>query len=806
VRLVLAVVLASATVLGATERVRLDTGWKFLARDDWSKAYTYDNMAAWLDDMGRDLMAEPGPSRRPALEPQAPFAAPGFKDAGWRTVRVPHDRALDNGFAYDRPSGDGCVEPFREGWYRRRLDIPASAAGKRVFFECDGAASFAMVWINGRLVGGWPYAYTPWRVELTPHVAFGGTNVVAVRTAFVKDAARYYVGAGLYRDCHLAICDDDHLVPGSVAVRTQVEGRDARVDVTYAMSKSGPRKKSFTVKDARLWDVDDPHLYTVEVEGETFRYGIRTAKFFADARGFQLNGRRVPIRGVCLHQDLDVLGGVWNRSAWKRRLLKLKEAGCNAVRMSHYRHPAGVYDLCDELGLLVMDETFDQWNAACNDNDYHRLFPRWHERDLRACIRANRNHPSIVLWGLGNEIAEQRTDMGGFDPALFARTGREMMRILREEDPTRPGTTANNNEAFYSADEADFVDVYGFNYRFRKFADYRKVRPDKPTISTETGCYIATRGAYFFPIDRSWRYVDFHSSSYLQKAICTMEEEWGAHDAEPSHTGGFYWTGFDYLGGPAGTYGARRSASSENPVDAARMKEEIAAFGLVKGSMRACATGLFDLAGFPRDVYWQFKARWRPEERTLHLLPHWNWHERVGQKTPVMAFTSGDEVELFLNGVSQGRRKVAFPGARVRWDDVVYAPGTLSAIAYKDGAKWCEAKVETTGAPAKLVLAAEEPELACDGESVAFVNLSVLDDRGRVVPRSRVPVTVKVEGGELVGVENGDEADLTHPKAAEHVAFNGHLSVVVRARKPGDIVVKVASPVLPGATAVVQAR
>ena len=808
VQVLAAAVLLAGVASGAVERQRLDTGWRFsTAREDGSRRFTFDAMAAWLDDVGRDLMKnEVLPSIRPAADPQVTCAEVGYRDAGWANVRVPHDRGLDNAFDYDRDSADGCVAPGRFGWYRRRLDIPASARGKRVFFECDGAMAFAMVWINGRFVGGWPYGYSPWRVELTPHVDFGGTNVLAVRTAFVRDAARFYTGAGLQRDCFLAICDDDHLVPGSVAITTpEVSRARAHVRVAYEMSRSGRREKAFTVENPRLWDVDDPHLYTVEVEGETFRYGIRTFAFHPDTRRFQLNGRTMPIKGVCLHQDLDVLGNVWNRSAWARRLKKLREAGANAIRMSHYRHPAGLYDLCDEMGFLVMDETFDQWSMPFNENDYHRLFPRWYERDLRAMVRANRNHPCIVLWGLGNEIAEQRSDLGMYDIGLFRENGLKLLRILREEDPTRPATTANNNADACLLDEVDFVDVYGFNYRWHRFADYHAARPQKPTISTETGCYIATRGEYFFPTN-TWGYKDLHSSSYLLKKIAAMDSEWAAHDATPGHAGGFYWTGFDYLGGPAATPGARRRPNSESPARAAEMAREIATYGSVRASIRACPTGLFDLAGFPRDVYWQFKARWCPDEPMVHLLPHWNWPERVGQKVPVVAFTSGDEVEFFVNGVSQGRRRIAVPGSRACWDDVVYAPGEIRAVAYRNGRRWAETHVATTGPVAWLVLTPEEPTVAADGVSVAYVNLDARDAEGRVVPRTRLAAKVSVSGGELVGVENGDEADLTDFKAAEHVIFNGHLSVVVRAKPgvAGPIRVKVEAPGLPAAEAVVE--
>jgi len=805
-----ACVLVSGSCAAATRTIPLAEGWKFqcgvLKGED--RAFTPDRMADWLDDMGRDLMSDPGPSRRPAEDPQHPFAAPDFDDRGWRTVRVPHDWSVESSFDASFPFQDGCLDIADTGWYRRRLDIPAAARGQRVEFACDGAMSHAMVWCNGRFAGGWPYGYTPWRVDLTPYLVFGGTNTLAIRVAHLKDSARFFTGAGLQRPCALVFSSEDAVVPGSVCITTPVVTRArAEVRVRWRRARSGPQEKRFTVEKPRLWDVDDPFLYTVDVDGETYRYGIRMIAFHADARGFRLNGRTVPLRGVCLHQELDLLGGVWNRRAWERRLRKLQALGANALRMSHYRHPAGLYDLCDEMGILVFDEFFDQWNRPFNPNDYHRLFARWHERDLRAALRADRNHPCVILWGLGNEIVEQRTDCGQYEPELFRRTGVELARIAREEDPTRPVATANNNAAISRLAASDFTDVYGFNYCPAEFARYRTDHPAKPFFSSETGCYLASRGEYFFPPDGAWRFTDFHSSSHLLTSICTMDAEWTSHDAVTGHAGGFYWTGFDYLGGPATTKDARLLPRSADPARLAEMKRELARYGRIRGSMRACATGMFDLAGFEKDVAAQFRARWRPETPYVHVMPHWNWPERVGEKTRVTAFSAADEVELFLNGVSQGRRAAQGGGCRFTWPDVTYAPGALKAVAYKGGRVWAEATVETTGVPARLAAEAGNATLAADGEDVAYVDCTVLDAAGRTVPRTRLPVTVRVEGpGELVGLENGDEADMTWFRSPVRNAFNGRLSAVVRAKKDarGNLTVVFTAEGLAPARAVVR--
>ena len=733
--------------------------------------------------------------------------------AAWRPVRVPHDWGVEGTFDPARPYGDAYLDPTGVGWYRfgftpRAEESKRLKKGGKVFFESNGAMSNAKVWVNGHHVGGWAYGYTPFRCELTPHVVADGENEIVVRCENEADSSRWYTGGGLYRECRLAWCDADYLVPGSVAISTRDVGeREATVEVAYEMSLSGRKTRSFKIADPVLWDVDNPHLYSVEIEGETFRYGIRTVSFHPDGRGFQLNGRRVALNGVCLHHDLGVLGAAYNHKAMKRRLAKLKEAGVNAIRCAHNEEDPDFLDLCDELGLLVKDEIFDCWRhvgvAGKRQNGYNKLFEEWHERDVRAWVRADRNHPSVIMWSLGNEICDGFADIAPVSE--FIATGRELAKIAREEDPTRPTTNANNNPANATNEfaEARVFDIYGFNYHGWMFGEFAKKFPDVPFFSSESQCMSATRGEYTFPVKWGWTQVDSLSpyvSGYGVEACewsgdpgegwaMPPDAHWHWMDANPACMGEFVWTGWDYLGGPFWV-------------------EEMAKRKPGFMGIHSCNTGFFDLAGFRKDTFYLYQSRWRPELKMAHLLPHWNWPERVGKVTPVHVFTSGDEGELFLNGRSLGRRKKDasdFRRAyRLSWDDVVYEPGELKVVVRRGGKKWAEARVATTGEPSRLRLECEGDSMLSDGDDLMFVNLSVLDAEGRIVPRAKNEVVFTVEGpAEIVATDNGDETDFDSFKSPRRKAFNGRLQAILRAYKgaKGLVTVRAESPGLAGAYA-----
>jgi len=825
------------------------TFWRFSRDEDpvLSREFPIERLAEWLAPRGGGLQSARGDhggletasplcgnanggleiasplcgNANGGLETASPLVSrPDFDDSAWRTVAVPHDFGIEHAFDPSLDHLMGCLRTTGAGWYRARFGLPEEgralvASGGRVFFDCDGAMAYPLVWVNGRFAGGWCYGYTPFRVDLTPFLDPDGENVLAVRTYNPPQSSRWYTGAGLYRECRLVVEPADHVVFGSVAITTPEVTRDrATVRATWEMSLSGKQERVFTVEKPRLWDVDDPHLYSLEIEGHTYRYGIRSISFHADERGFQLNGRRVQLRGMCLHHDFGALGAAWNAQAARRRLSLLKETGCNAIRMTHNAPAPQLLDLCDEMGFLVMDEVFDQWALPKNPNDYWKLWPKWHEADLRAWVRSGRNHPSVIIWGVGNEITESRTARDRW-PA-FSAICEELRAIVRDEDPAhRPVCTAADNAAVaLESDAPRHLDLWGANYKAPLYAKLRAALPGIPLFGSETCCILSTRGEYHFPARREdgsthlSPYLDFHASSYDWSGDYPSDEEWARQEETPSVMGDFSWTCFDYLGGPYSMWKVRRAPRYSDPERAAAAEAEIARDGVCRDNMHSCPTGVFDSAGFPKDLFWLYRSKWRPDAPCAHILPHWNWPGRIGQVTPVYVYSSGDEVELFLNGCSLGRKRRDSGLWRFVWSDVVYEPGELRAVAWKAGALWCEETVRTAGAPARLALesesasAAAAPLALASGRSTSpscaagaaaqprhcgihFLACRVLDARGDVVPRTRIPVRIEVSGGgEFVAADNGDETDMEWYRSPVRKAFNGLLSIIVRA-KPG---------------------
>lgn len=806
-------------VAECAERTMLSDGWRFHRGEPVGsrRELMIPAVIDWLDDCGRELMSNPGESRRPKRgEPgrNAPFIASAFDDSSWREVRIPHDAAIEHTFSYDLQPYDGFLDGVGTVWYRYHFkggnggltlsdgsSLPLHEGG-RVLFECDGAMAYPMVWVNGRFAGGWPNGYMPWRVDITPFLKVDGENVIAVRLTRPHDYARWHTGLGLTRTCEMVSLPKDHIIPGSVFITTpRVSKEEALVHVEYEMSEGGRKSKEFTVAHPRLWDVDDPHLQTLELEGETFRYGIRSIEWTADD-GFHLNGRRVQIRGFCFHQDLCSLGSIANRSAIRRRLEKAKAVGMNAVRMSHYPHSREWYDLCDEMGLLVMDEFTDAWELPKLEADYHVLFPRWHERDLRAMMRSHRNHPCIVLWSLGNEIWESRS--GSWNWPIYGRNGRELVRIAHEEDPTRPTTAASDNKDVWRSAESQFPDVFGFNYKPQHYAEYHALNPGKPIVGTEVVCTQSSRGEYRFdfvgvsdgvrglPSVRT--YVDWKSNAFGFHTDGPADFEWACEDACPAVAGSFAWTAFDYFGAPGIMANRMDEPVYSDPVRRAAALAERERHGHFLDGIHSCGTGIFDLAGFAKDELWLYRARWMPEEPCVHILPHWNLSGREGKVTPVYVYSSGDEVELFVNGVSQGRSRREKGLWRFRFNDVVYQPGEVRAVAYRNGRKWAEEIIKTVGAPARVVVDPERAFILSDGEDVGYVTVKVVDADGNFCSTANIPVKVKVAGcGSFVAAENGDNTDFTWLRDPKRRTYNGLLSVLVRGEKGKSGLIRVSA-------------
>ena len=791
----------AACAHGGTVRVPLKEGWRFVKADD-PAAGTNLSMSAMSDMLDRACRCDFSGA------PDLGWAKPGFDDSAWRTVHVPHDWGVEKPFDSDRPYGDAFLDVTGVGWYRLGFHVPAGWKGRTVYFECDGAMSYAMLHLNGRFLGGWPYGYTRWRIDLTRHLDFGVTNTLAIRCHNVPDSSRWYTGGGLYRNCRLLVCPEDHVVPGSVFITTpEVTAKRAKVRVRYEMSRSGKKDYSFEVKNPRLWDIDDPYLYTVDVEGDAYRYGIRTISFNSDERRFQLNGRTVPLNGVSMHHDFGVLGAAWNRAAQRRRLALFKEAGVNAIRSSHNPPDEGLLELCDEMGLLVKDEVFDEWrhigNAGKRVNGYTNLFDLWHERDVRAWVRTDRNHPCVIMYSLGNEICDGHPR---FAPhGEFVATARELARMVGEEDPTRPATNANNNYSNYTNDFPAVLPVLGCNYFSWMYPELARRYPDVPFFGSETVCMSTTRGTYHFPVVQCWGWwgagksaPDFRNSSYCWEAsgwgcmdswwASPPDAQWHWMDKVKTCMGEFIWTGIDYLGGPGWIKYWRKEPIFSDPEAQRRALAEVKERGVTRAAIHNCNTGFLDLCGFRKDSFWLFQSRWRPDLPMAHILPHWNWKGREGEITPVYVFTSGDEGELFLNGRSLGRQRKQ-PGVwnrayRLRWDDVRYEPGTLEAVIFRNGREWARDVVKTTGAPARLALEAETKAVAADGEDVCYLNVSVRDEEGLIVPDANIPVSFAIEGpGEIVATDNGDETDFDDFRKPQRKTFNGLAQAVVRAER-----------------------
>ncbi|MGH7968288.1 MAG: glycoside hydrolase family 2 TIM barrel-domain containing protein, partial [Limisphaerales bacterium] len=523
-------------------------------------------------------------------------------------------------------------------------------------------------------------------------------------------------------------------------------------------------------------------------------FGVRKIEFTSD-HGFLLNGERVPLKGVCDHHDLGALGAAINVRALERQIALLQEMGCNAIRTSHNPPAPELLDLCDLMGMVVMDEAFDCWVRGKTRNDYHLLFPDLHDKDLRAMIRRDRNHPCVILWSIGNEVLEQGSEAGH-------KVAGELAEIARTEDPTRPVTAGcNDGRAGFNGFQKQ-VDVFGYNYKPFEYGKVHEANPALPLFGSETASCVSSRGEYFFPVsnDKSKGRADFQVSSYDLYAppwAMPPDTEFHGQDEFPFVAGEFVWTGFDYLGEPT-PYNADTSnlLNFTDPGQRAQFEQQLKELGKIHVPSRSSYFGIIDLAGFKKDRFYLYQARWRPELRMVHILPHWNWPERIGQITPVHVYTSGDEAELFLNGQSQGRKKRGPYEYRLRWDDVVYQPGELKAVAYKAGKRWAEEVVKTTGAADRLMLEPEHRTIAADGQDLCYVKTIVADRAGQLVPRSHNHVAYEVTGpGEIVGVDDGDATSFEPFEAKEHDAFNGLCLVIVRSTgKAGTIHLTATSP------------
>jgi beta-galactosidase len=780
------VALAAVTGSGTAQRQRLsmDPGWRF-------------------------TLADPSGAEQPA-----------FDDRQWRRLDLPHDWSVEGTPSRDAPAGGrGGFLPTGVGWYRKAFQLPSGARGRVAWLEFDGIYMNGDVWINGVHLGRRPFGYIGVSYEVTRHLV-SGVNVIAVRVDNSRQPnSRWYTGSGIYRHVWLTLVDPLHVghwgtyvttaradsAAADVVARTRVEnghssprrgvlrsrlldgdGREvARADTAFALVAGAALdiEQRLAVSSPRRWSPETPHLYALRsevldggrvVDGVTTTVGIRTIAYDKD-RGFLLNGRRVKMLGVNLHHDGGAFGAAVPERVWERRLELLKAMGANAIRTAHNPPAVEFLDLCDRLGFLVMAEVFDEWTIGKVPEGYHRYFAEWAERDVVDFVRRDRNHPSIVLWSAGNEIGEQSTPDG-------VQVLRRLMEIFHREDPTRPVTTGNDQiyadgrpatVAFLEA-----LDVVGYNYadrwheRRELFAEQdRHDHPEWRMLGTESG-------AVFQSIDERYSLGDDPAvvRPNYTSAMIQAERRWKWVAMRDWFAGDFMWTGIDYLGEATWPF-------------------------------KGFASGPLDIIGHPKDAYYLYQSQWTSRP-VLHLFPHWNWRGREGQVIPVLAYTSCNSVELFLNGRSLGEKRYEFPaqGTSGGWNtyaeprvfpttndlhlswDVPYEPGVLRAVGRRrDGTAACEAEVRTAGPAAAIRLVVDRDTITADPGDVAHIVFEIVDSAGTVVPSAAHTVRVTVTGGSLLVLDNADLQDHDAYRVDRRRAFYGRGLAVVRAAQPGRL-------------------
>ena len=783
------------------------------------------------------------------------LSSPEYDDSGWRILNLPHDWAIEGDFDERNPSGTGGgALPGGIGWYRNTFKVSENDRGQVFRIEFDGVYMNSSVYINGHLLGTRPYGYISFSYDLTPYINWGGVNVIAVRVDNSDQPnSRWYSGCGIFRDVRLVKVNQVHIAEWGTYVSTPTVSRDKALVKVSATINDGNEIWSkvtrnltvkSTIKDSEgkaiitsttsrelnwkgeepvivvddsiwvdsphLWSVDDPYMYTLVTEltlngkrVDTYEtpFGIRTIEFRADS-GFYLNGEHVRINGVCNHHDLGCLGAATNERAIERQLEILKAMGCNGIRCSHNPPSPILLDLCDRMGFLVMDEAFDMWRRRKTDRDYARFFDEWHERDLTDLVVRDRNHPSIVLWSIGNEVLEQWSDAKadtlsleqanlilnmGHSSDQLAQEGEmsvnslitaRLAEIIKNLDPTRPVTAGCNepspgNHLFRSG----AIDVIGYNYHNQNVPAVPRLFPGKPFIITESVSALMTRGFYEMPSDKMMQRParwdrPYFNPTFSCSAYDNVRTPWGSHheenliflNSQPFVAGQYIWTGFDYIGEPT-PYG---------------------------WPARSSYFGIVDLAGFPKDIYYLYQSEWT-DTPVLHLFPHWNW--TPGEQIDMWCYyNNADEVELYINGVSQGVRSKDAEHLHVVWN-VTFEPGTVKVVARKDGVETASQEIHTAGEPAQIRLTPDRRTIRSNGTDLSFVTVEILDKDGNLCPNADNLVQFESVGnGFIAGVDNGSPISLERFKDNKRKAFYGKCLVVLQNNgKKGKISLKATS-------------
>ena len=773
---------------------------------------------------------------------------PAFDDSGWRELELPHDWAVEGDFSIENPSGTGGgALPGGIGWYRKTFNAPAADSVKVWRLEFDGVYMNSEVFVNGVSLGVRPYGYISFGYDISKYLHWGEENVLAVRVDNAEQPnSRWYSGCGIYRNVWMLKTGRTRIAPygvyaipkmtylpdrktggmgslheGFFFVQTDVVADDAAelrlrhtaidgngreagmVEEVLGVKEIGETELMVRISEPHLWSVDDPYLYTLVTELETLdgelldrvetRTGLRHF-FFSPEEGFSLNNEPLDINGVCMHHDLGCLGAAVNRHAIRRQLEILKGMGCNGIRTAHNPPAPELLDLCDEMGFIVQDEAFDMWRKKKTAHDYSRYFNEWHERDLEDFIKRDRNHPSVIMWSIGNEVLEQWSHADadtlslaeanlilnfGHSADMLARNDgnktvnslltEKLADIVRQNDETRPVTAGCNepapgNHLFRSG----ALDIIGFNYHNHNIPDVPKNFPGKPFIITESNSALMTRGYYRMPSDQMFIWperwdIPFHDDSFACSSYENCHVPWGNTHEETIKLvrdnefvcGQYIWTGFDYIGEPT-PYG---------------------------WPARSSFFGIVDLAGFPKDVYYLYQSEWTDKD-VLHLFPHWNWEQ--GQEVDMWCYyNNADEVELFVNGVSQGVRSKTEDCLHTVWR-TVFEPGTVEVIARKDGSEVRRKTIKTAGEPAAIRMSRAQYGKSAEDDALCFVTVEIVDADGNLCPNADNLVTFEADGPAFIaGVDNGNPVSMERFKDNKRKAFHGKCLVVLQADKSG---------------------
>ena len=738
-------------------------------------------------------------------------------NASWKSVNIPHDWAIAGPFdkkwdlqyvaieqngekeKSEKSGRSGALPWIGEGHYRTSVTLPQGYTNATLMV--DGAMSNAHVRVNGKELAYWPYGYNAFNVNipLTPEIS---TLNIEIDLNNVEESSRWYPGGGLYRPVRLLLNGDTRFEPWQTYIRTidstekqatlevkaKVIGKQGKTEALLAdaegrivasasvpPTKDGNMMMRLWFDNPKLWSPESPYLYTLTMnqyadgkllDTESHKVGIRTISVTKEG-GFQLNGKSRKIKGVCLHHDLGPLGVAENKAALIRQIKTMKAMGCDAIRTAHNMPSTMQMDICDSLGMMVMAESFDMWIYPKCKNGYAKFFKEWSDRDIENLVLHHRNHPSIIMWSIGNEIPEQWSEEG-------VKISRHLQDICHRLDPSRTVTQGMDRaEAALKSGFAQVMDVPGFNYRVHKYEKNIAQLPQGFLLGSETASTVSSRGVYKFPVVVSDNavYADGQCSSY-DTEYCSWsnlpDDDWRCQEDYPWVIGEFVWTGYDYLGEPTpyDTYWPSRSSYF----------------------------GICDLAGLPKDRYYLYRSHWRTDDHTIHVLPHWTWPGREGKVTPVYCYTDAPEAELFVNGKSQGRishnKESRLDRFRLRWNNVKYQPGELRVVAYNaDGSVMGETKVKTAGEPAALQLDVECPSsddntLKADGSDLAYITVSLTDKAGTFCPTLDDDITLSVEGaGTFEAACNGDATSLQSMREPTMKLFSGKAVFVVRSTK-----------------------